>query len=439
MLCPAHGGSARHTDASGCRNSTALRTAAIRRVPNDAGAASRTNAIGFSVQASSAAASGRAAADGVGMGDGTPSHAQGVRKVKDNFANRVVAKCGPAVVRVETEKKVELPDHGDADVFSFFFGIRPEKTLQKKVHGHGSGFCIDGQAGIFLTNAHVVQSADRVCVTMSGSRGEPLECEVLGTDEVIDVAALRLKRPVGNLPSVSLGCSSVAMAGDWAIVLGSPLGLQNTCTLGIISSLDRSTGETGFDWMRHPLLQTDAAVNQGNSGGPLLDERGEVIGMISMRALFGEGIGFAVPVDTIKAALPSLLKGMRVPRSYLGLKMSTGDPDGPRWQKGARVEVVLPESPAEAAGFKPGDDILELNGRKVDHFKEVQVAVRSAAVGSRLQFKIRSGEGCKSRTVEVKSADVHDLRSNLEKQQAKLEKQRSGGGSLPRARFFIMQ
>merc|ERR1712151_700034 len=114
--------------------------------------------------------------------------------------------------------------------------------------------------------------------------------------------------------------------------LGNPLGLQNTCTLGIISSLDRSTGETGFDWMRHPLLQTDAAVNQGNSGGPLLSENGEVIGVISMRALHGEGIGFAIPADSIRSALPSLVQRKKVPRAYLGIQMcsSLSEEDGPR-------------------------------------------------------------------------------------------------------------
>merc|ERR1712203_545461 len=127
---------------------------------------------------------------------------------------------------------------------------------------------------------------------------------------------------------MALGDSESVRTGDWAVVLGNPLGLQNTCTLGIVSSLDRSTGETGFDWMRHPLLQTDAAVNQGNSGGPLLNEIGEVIGMISMRAMFGEGIGFATPVDTISKALPALMKQQKVPHSYMGLKLRAESSDG---------------------------------------------------------------------------------------------------------------
>merc|ERR1740121_980103 len=252
------------------------------------------------------------------------------RRVQDNFVNKVVDSCGGAVCRVETEQSVKVPDIEDADLFAFFFGVRPEKgKKERKVRGHGSGFCIDGQNGIILTNAHVVHDSDKVSVTF-GEGSTPLECEVLETDEVIDLAALRVRdRMKSQLTSVRLGSSESLKTGDWAIALGSPLGLRNTCTLGIVSSLDRSTGETGFDWMRHPLLQTDAAVNQGNSGGPLLSENGEVIGVISMRALHGEGIGFAIPADSIRSALPSLLQKKKVPRSYLGIKMSAGSSERP--------------------------------------------------------------------------------------------------------------
>lgn len=145
--------------------------------------------------------------------------------------------------------------------------------------------------------------------------------ELLGTDEVLDLAVLRLLK---SIPSqcVPLGCSSGLKPGDWSIVLGHPLGLNNTVTLGIISSLERSSGETGWDWMRHALIQTDAAVNQGNSGGPLLNELGQCVGIISMRALFGEGIGFAIPIDAVKAALPLMMKRKTVPHAYLGIKMA---------------------------------------------------------------------------------------------------------------------
>lgn len=334
------------------------------------------------------------------------------RKVRENFVNRVVERCGPAVVRIETEQLVELPSMDNADLFSFFFGIRPEGRQERKIRGHGSGFCIDGNLGIVLTNAHVVQGADRITASFAG-KGAPLECEVLETDEVIDLAALRVKaQPKSPLPSMQLGESQSVRTGDWAIVLGNPLGLQNTCTLGIVSSLERSTGETGFDWMRHPLLQTDAAVNQGNSGGPMLNEAGEVIGMISMRALFGEGIGFAIPAESLRVAIPSLLAKKKVPRAYVGLKMSAGPSEMKHRAQGAFVEIVLSGSPAEAAGFQVDDQIVELNGRKIRHFDEVQNTIREAKVGERLAFKVRR-EG-QSHQLVIVAADVRQIREKAE-------------------------
>jgi len=305
-----------------------------------------------------------------------------------------------------------MPALDNSDIFSFFFGVKPQARQQeRKIHGHGSGFCIDGAAGVILTNAHVVQDADYLSVTFPGRRS-PLECEVLETDEAIDVAAIRVKeQPKSPLPSMPLGCSESLRTGDWAIVLGNPFGLQNTCTLGIISSLDRSTGETGFDWMRHPLLQTDAAVNQGNSGGPLLNESGEVVGMISMRALFGEGIGFAIPADSIRSAMSSLLQRKKVPRPYIGLKMTTTSPNGNQRQRHARcpfVEMVVPNSPADKAGFEVDDQILEVDGRKVIHFDEVQTFVRAAKVGAQASFKIKRGEN--TQILSVQTADIRQLR-----------------------------
>eukprot|EP00929_Paragymnodinium_shiwhaense_P059775 TRINITY_DN29915_c0_g1_i1.p1 TRINITY_DN29915_c0_g1~~TRINITY_DN29915_c0_g1_i1.p1 ORF type:complete len:472 (-),score=76.90 TRINITY_DN29915_c0_g1_i1:89-1504(-) len=353
-------------------------------------------------------------------GFGPPPEAKAVpRQVKDNFVNKVVDHCGPAVVRVETEQKVEA-SFDNADIFSFFFGFKPERKQERRVRGHGSGFCIDGNTGLILTNAHVVQGADRITALFSGRR-EPLECEVLETDEVIDVACIRVRERLKSpLPAMPLGYSESVRTGDWAIVLGNPLGLQNTCTLGIVSSLDRSTGETGFDWMRHPLLQTDAAVNQGNSGGPMLNELGEVVGMISMRALFGEGIGFAVPVSSIRAALPDLSRKKKVPRGYLGLKLSSSSPlsdDSSRGGgcKGAFVQVVLPRSPAKEAGFEVGDHIVEVNGRRITHFDEVQVLVRSTPIGGKLSFKVRGNGGeAKSRTLSVEAADIRKLREGAQ-------------------------
>jgi len=327
----------------------------------------------------------------------------GHRQVKENFINLAVQKCGPAVVRIQTEQKVEVPAL-NSDIFSFFFGIRPPDQSERRIKGQGSGFCIDS-SGVILTNAHVVQGADRITAHFAGKHAA-LECELLETDEVIDLAALRVKEKSQlPLPGMSLGYSEAVKTGDWTIVLGNPLGLQNTCTLGIVSSLDRSTGETGFDWMRHPLIQTDAAVNQGNSGGPMLNELGEVIGMISMRALFGEGIGFAIPVDSIRSALPNLISKKKVPRPYIGLKMKSVESES---SGGAYVEMVLEGSPAAEAKIKESDQILEVNGQKLRHFEQVQIAIRSTKVGGQVKLKIRRGKESISTTVTT--ADIRKLR-----------------------------
>jgi len=162
--------------------------------------------------------------------------------------------------------------------------------------------------------------------------------------------------------------------------------------------------------MRHPLLQTDAAVNQGNSGGPLLNELGEVVGMISMRALFGEGIGFAIPSDSLAPALSSLLQRKKVPRAYLGLKMAAQS-DGRRGD-GVFVEAVLPQSPARAAGFEADDEIIEADGRRVHHFDEVQALVRSARIGQQMAFVVKRGD--KRVSLSVGAADVRELRKSSE-------------------------
>eukprot|EP00397_Hematodinium_sp_SG-2012_P023854 GEMP01024812.1.p1 GENE.GEMP01024812.1~~GEMP01024812.1.p1 ORF type:complete len:240 (+),score=48.43 GEMP01024812.1:746-1465(+) len=224
---------------------------------------------------------------------------------------------------------------------------------------------------------------------------------------MIDVAALQLdKQRCTN--AIPLGSSSGLKVGDWSIVLGHPLGLNNTVTLGIISSLDRSSGETGWDWMRHALIQTDAAVNQGNSGGPLLNELGQCVGIISMRALFGEGIGFAIPIDGVKNALPNLLQRRSVPHSYLGIKMQSE-----RSTKGLRIDSVLHNSPADLAGILVGDVITELDGLRIKKMEEVQIKVREAPLGKEMRFKLKRGDTSVSTT--VKTADAKELKGVKEK------------------------
>mmetsp|Transcript_29902 Transcript_29902/g.95348 ORF Transcript_29902/g.95348 Transcript_29902/m.95348 type:complete len:450 (-) Transcript_29902:152-1501(-) len=326
------------------------------------------------------------------------------RRVHDNFVNKAVERCGPAVVRIDTERRRPQAEL-DADVFSFFFGVKPDQS-ERKVEGHGTGFCVE-PSGIILTNAHVVQGQDRVFVTFPD--GTRFEAGVLGTDEVIDLAALQVAPRGKPLPHVRLGSSAGLRVGDWAIACGNPLGLNNSCTLGIISSLDRSTGETGWDWMRHPLIQTDAAVNQGNSGGPLLNELGEVVGIVSMRALFGEGIAFAIPVDSVALCLESLLRRRGVPHAYLGMKLAPA----PAGARGALAQMVLHGTPADLAGVREGDTIEEVDGQPLKRAEHLQRAVHRMAPGQSTTLKIRR-DG-KSSRVTVTAGDVKQLKELKER------------------------
>lgn len=194
-----------------------------------------------------------------------------------SFVASAVEQVGPAVVRIDTERTVtrQMDPLFEDPFFRRFFGDQmPQYPQQQLQHGQGSGFIIDPE-GIVLTNAHVVSQADKVTITLKDGRS--FEGEVAGIDEVIDLAVVKINPRGENLPLAKLGDSSNIRVGDWAIAVGNPLGLNNTVTLGIISTLDRSSAEAGIPDKRIDFIQTDAAINPGNSGGPLLNERGEVI------------------------------------------------------------------------------------------------------------------------------------------------------------------
>lgn len=206
-------------------------------------------------------------------------HKSQERTVPENFVRRALSQAGNAVVSIDTKSNVEHHVR-DVDIFSFFFGGVPAPDGERRVHtqvvqARGSGFCVD-PTGIVLTNAHVVSDVDSITVTFPS--GEQYQARVVAKDPLVDLAVLQLRSSSSvKLPVVRLGSSKSVRVGDWAIAVGNPLGLDSTVTLGIISNLERSTGEAGWDWASHKFIQTDAAINQGNSGGPLLDENGKVL------------------------------------------------------------------------------------------------------------------------------------------------------------------
>jgi S1-C subfamily serine protease len=255
----------------------------------------------------------------------------------------------------------------------------------------GSGFVIDDE-GRIVTNDHVVEGADEFVVRF-GENGDPIDAELLGSDPSVDLAVLKVDPDDvdGDLHPLELGSSEDLRPGDPAIAIGSPFGLEGSVTSGIVSALGRTIqAPNGFSISN--AVQTDAAINPGNSGGPLLDEQGRVIGVNSqIRTEDGSddnsGVGFAVPVDEVRRAIPALQRGEEVQRAYLGI--SSGDAaDG-----GAQVGGVVDGGPADRAGLREGDRIVEIGGEPVRDSDDVSTAINAREPGDELRVVVeRSGE-----------------------------------------------
>ena len=331
-----------------------------------------------------------------------------------SFVASAVENVGPAVVRIDTERTVsrQMDPFFDDPLFRQFFGGRmPQYPQQQLQRGQGSGFIID-RNGILLTNAHVVSQADRVTVTLKDGRS--FEGEVSGIDEVIDLAVVKINPRGENLPLASLGDSSNIRVGDWAIAVGNPLGLNNTVTLGIVSTLDRSSAEAGIPDKRIDFIQTDAAINPGNSGGPLLNERGEVIGINTAIRADANGIGFAIPINKAKEVKDVLSRGEEVPHPYVGIQMITLTPELAEQNNsdpnssillpeinGVLVMRVMPNTPAEAAGIRRGDVIKKVENQSVTSASQLQGIVEKSKVNQNLRFEIQRGSQSLSLTVRT--------------------------------------
>jgi S1-C subfamily serine protease len=293
-----------------------------------------------------------------------------------------------------------------------FFSQMPREELQR---GQGSGFIVDN-SGVVLTNAHVVDQADRVTVTLKD--GRQFDGQVKGADEVTDLAVVQINAQNTTLPVARLGNSDTLQVGDWAIAVGNPLGLDNTVTLGIISTLGRSSSEVGIPDKRLEFIQTDAAINPGNSGGPLVNDRGEVIGINTAIRADATGIGFAIPINKAKSIEAELLETGKVSHPFLGVQMVTLTPDMARQNNadpnatlqlpetsGVLVVRIVPQSPAEAAGLRRGDVITKIDGQTIANAGQLQEMVDKSRVGQVLQLTIiRSGS---TQQIGVKTAELN--------------------------------
>jgi serine protease Do len=350
-----------------------------------------------------------------------PADSQGRQFLRESgkmFAE-IAKEASPAVVSIRVEKVAEsvpgfsFGDDGQDpmdDFFNRFFRDRlpqghptPKSRPQRRprTQGLGSGFIISAD-GYILTNNHVVKDADKVKVQLTG--GKEYEAKVIGTDPPTDVAVIKVD--ANNLPTLKLGDSDALQVGEWVIAIGNPFGLTSTLTVGVVSA----KGRNGLNIEAYEdFIQTDAAINMGNSGGPLLDIDGKVIGIntaIVSQTGGSMGIGFAIPVDMVKNIYKQLIDKGSVTRGYFGIAPQQLDSELAKKfdlniDKGILVAEVTKDSPAERAGLKREDIIVELNDELTEDLAKFRSQVAGLEPGSKAELVIYRDGKKKDITIEV--------------------------------------
>ena len=313
------------------------------------------------------------------------------QNIPSSFAD-LAEKLMPSVVNISTTTTVTTesnqfpfkfpPGSPFEDMFKEFGS--PKK---RQAAALGSGFIID-EKGIVVTNNHVIQDADDIIVRVDGNK--EFKAKVIGADPLSDIAVLQLKTKEKFTP-VKFGNSDKARIGDWVIAIGNPFGLGGTVTSGIISARNRSIGLSRYE----DYIQTDASINSGNSGGPLFDMNGDVIGINT--AILGRsgsiGIGFSIPSNNAKLVIDQLIKFGETKRGWLGVRIQDvtkeiADVEKLDEPRGALVASVAEDSPSKKAGVKAGDIILEFNGKRIQQMKELPIIVAKTEVGKKVKVKI---------------------------------------------------
>jgi len=349
---------------------------------------------------------------------------------------QLVERYGPAVVNVEVVEKLQPAQGGiqglqpNDPFYDFFkrFGIPPpERGNQPPARGAGSGFILSPD-GYILTNTHVVADAETVTVRLTDRR--EFQAKVIGADERTDVAVIKIS--AGNLPTVRLGDPSRIKPGQWVVAIGSPFGFENTVTAGIISATSRTLqGENNYV----PFIQTDVAVNPGNSGGPLFNMAGEVIGINSQ--IFSRtggfmGLSFAIPIDVARNVEEQLIRTGRVVRGRIGvtiqdLNAQLAESFGLDRPRGALVASVEKDGPAAHAGIQPGDVILGVGGRSIERYGELSSAIAAMKPGSDTTLEV--WRGGKAQTLTVRVTELHEQQTVA----ANRGRQAPGGANRPSA------
>jgi serine protease Do len=333
-----------------------------------------------------------------------------------SFAD-LAEKVKPAVVNISTETTVTVPGNpfrqffgpGGQEPFGGFtkrfFGEVPD--MKMKQQSLGSGFIVD-KAGYIITNNHVVAGADEIKVKLAD--GREFKAKVAGRDPKTDLALLKISSLFKDLPAITLGDSDNIRVGDWVIAVGNPFGLGHTVTQGIISATGRVIGSGPYD----DFLQTDAPINPGNSGGPLVNLKGEVVGINSAIIAGGQGIGFAIPVNTAKAVIPQLKEKGKVVRGWIGVSIQPVTPEiarsfGLKEPQGVLVSDVVTGGPAYASGIKRGDIIVSFSGKEIKNILDLPRIVAETPVGKEVEVKvIRDG---KAMNYKIRVAELTDQRA----------------------------
>ncbi|WP_134698984.1 trypsin-like peptidase domain-containing protein [Ammoniphilus sp. YIM 78166] len=319
-----------------------------------------------------------------------------------NVIAKMVEEVGPAVVKIETESS-QKTSLSERDLFfrQFFGGDYPLSQPEQRREGLGSGFIIS-KDGYILTNHHVVEGAQTIRVNIVGAEKKYV-AKIIGQDPELDLAVLKID-PDQNLPVLKMGDSDQIRVGEWTVAIGNPYGLDHSVTVGVLSAKQRplNIGQAKFK----NLLQTDASINPGNSGGPLLNLDGEVIGINTAINAEAQGIGFAIPINTVQEVLEDLIHKGKVSRPWLGVSIQDLTPELAKYfdvdmKEGVVIGYVATGSPAEKAGLKQGDIVIELDKQKMTSSDQFVKAIADTKAGSSHTLLIMRNGEFKSVTVII--------------------------------------
>ncbi|MGD2187694.1 MAG: Do family serine endopeptidase [Desulfobacterales bacterium] len=326
----------------------------------------------------------------------------------------LAATAGPAVVNIRIVATLEgrgrvfqhfrKEPFGEDDrmkeFFDRFFGQQPDRNFKRR--SLGSGFIID-EEGYVVTNNHVIENADKIQVVLKNKK--VYEAKIIGRDTNTDIALIKIQSD-DNFEFVRLGDSDALKIGQWVVAIGNPFGLENTVTAGIVSAKGRIIESGPYD----DFIQTDASINPGNSGGPLLNMDGKVVGINTIIFAGGRGIGFAIPANMAKNVVAQLKESGKVTRGWFGVSIKDVPNDLAEYfdiedNRGALVAEVVPGDPADTAGIRPKDIIVEVNGQKVEDSRELLRLVAALNVGETVEVKVLRNGNLENFQVEVAKRD----------------------------------